>query len=298
MPTKTSEHTYFYILDHLGSTSMVLDVDGNISQSVTYIPYGEIFVEERNGAWNSPYLFNSKELDEETGLYYYGARYLNPTSGMWLSTDPLFEKYVGMSPYNYCAGNPVKIIDPTGMEGYEVNNETGEYWWNPDVTAENIAEGFTYIPTEEMLDEVVVTPKKDQKYGELFTGMTDNPLNFGTAENVRYGGDATEHGESGATSLLQVVKNFINGVADLWRTNFGKNDENPISNNSSQNNSAKDNNEVKSDTTLHIYESVRSIRYGDGVFDTKQETDTIIERYVNGKLEKSDTIKGNKPPRF
>ena len=68
---------------------MVLDVDGNISQSVTYIPYGEVFVEERNGAWNSPYLFNSNELDEETGLYYYGARYLNPTNGRWLSVDPL-----------------------------------------------------------------------------------------------------------------------------------------------------------------------------------------------------------------
>ena len=52
MSTKTSEYTYFYILDHLGSTSMVLDADGNISQSVTYVPYGEIFVEERNGTWN------------------------------------------------------------------------------------------------------------------------------------------------------------------------------------------------------------------------------------------------------
>ena len=89
MPTKTAKHTYFYIRDHLSSTSMVLDADGNISQSVTYILYGEVFEEERNGAWNLPYLFNSKELDEETGLYYYGARYLNPTSGMWLSVDPL-----------------------------------------------------------------------------------------------------------------------------------------------------------------------------------------------------------------
>ena len=65
MPTKTSKYTYFYIHDHLGSTSMVLDVDGNISQSVTYIPYGEIIVEERNGAWNSPYLFNSKEISKQ-----------------------------------------------------------------------------------------------------------------------------------------------------------------------------------------------------------------------------------------
>ena len=116
MTIKNCEYTYFYIHDHLGSTSMVLDVDGNISQSVTYIPYGEIFVEERNGSWNSPYLFNSKELDEETGLYYYGARYLNPTSAVWMSVDPLWEKNIDASPYSYCHGNPVKMIDPDGMD--------------------------------------------------------------------------------------------------------------------------------------------------------------------------------------
>jgi len=93
---------------------MVTDLDGRITQNVVYIPYGEVFVEERNGSWASPYLFNAKELDEETGLYYYGARYLNPSIALWLSTDPLQGKYPGMSPYNYCAGNPVKMVDPDG----------------------------------------------------------------------------------------------------------------------------------------------------------------------------------------
>ena len=88
-----------------------------ISQSTSYIPYGEVFVEESTAGWQSPYYFNSKELDEETGLYYYGARYLNPTEARWLSVDPLFEKYAGMSPYNYCAGNPVVMVDPDGRAG-------------------------------------------------------------------------------------------------------------------------------------------------------------------------------------
>ena len=65
MPTKIVKYTYFYILDHLGSTSLVLDGDGNVSQSVTYVPYGEIFVEERNGTWNTPYLFNFKEISKQ-----------------------------------------------------------------------------------------------------------------------------------------------------------------------------------------------------------------------------------------
>ena len=105
-----------YHVDHLGSTSLVTDIDGEITQHVAYIPYGEIFVEQRNGSWNTPYLFNAKELDEETGLYYYGARYLDPTNAAWLSVDPLFEKYVGMTPYGYCAGNPVKLVDVDGRE--------------------------------------------------------------------------------------------------------------------------------------------------------------------------------------
>ena len=104
----------FYHPDHLGSTTVVTDLDGEVTQNVAYIPYGEVFVEQRNGTWNTPYLFNAKELDEETGLYYYGARYLNPKDTRWLSVDPMFEKYAGMSPYNYCAGNPVKLVDPTG----------------------------------------------------------------------------------------------------------------------------------------------------------------------------------------
>ena len=109
-----SVNSYFYTGDYLGSTALVTDNDGNVVQSVAYIPYGEVFIEERNGTWNTPYLFNGKELDEETGLYYYGARYLNPTNGMWLSVDPMWEDYKGVSPYAYCLGNPVKHVDVEG----------------------------------------------------------------------------------------------------------------------------------------------------------------------------------------
>ena len=117
-PTMDSEEEekliFFYHPDHLGSTSYVTDADGNIAQHIEYIPYGEVFVEERNNSFSTNYLFNAKELDNETGLYYYGARYLDPTGAMWLSVDPMWEKYAGMSPYNYCMGNPVKLVDPDG----------------------------------------------------------------------------------------------------------------------------------------------------------------------------------------
>jgi len=105
---------FYYHSDHLGSTSLITDLDGNVAQHIEYIPYGEVFIEERNNTWNTPYKFNGKELDEETGLYYYGARYYDPRVSVWLGVDPVGEKYQGISVYTYCMDNPVNAVDPDG----------------------------------------------------------------------------------------------------------------------------------------------------------------------------------------
>ena len=107
---------YYYHSDHLGSSSLITNLDGEVVQHIEYVPFGEVFIEERNNKWNTPYLFNAKELDEETGLYYYGARYYDPRTSVWLSTDPLQEKYPNISTYAYTALNPVKYIDPDGKD--------------------------------------------------------------------------------------------------------------------------------------------------------------------------------------
>lgn len=66
------------------------------------------------------YSFNAKELDEETGMYYFEARYYRAPT--FTSRDPLFEKYPSISPYAYCANNPVKYVDPDGRDWYETEN--------------------------------------------------------------------------------------------------------------------------------------------------------------------------------
>ena len=66
--------------------------------------------------YQTPYKFNGKELDEETGLYYYGARYYDPRESIWMSVDPLAEKYPNVSPYVNCFDNPVKFVDPDGKD--------------------------------------------------------------------------------------------------------------------------------------------------------------------------------------
>ncbi len=135
---------YYYHTDHLGSTTFITDRNGDVAQYLAYTPYGETFIEERDV---TPYKFNDsarreqnqatlglcrteaclrakhngKELDAETGLYYYGARYYDPSAALWLGVDPLAEKYPDVSPYVYCHGNPVVRIDPDGRDEYDLN---------------------------------------------------------------------------------------------------------------------------------------------------------------------------------
>ncbi|PQL91273.1 RHS repeat domain-containing protein [Apibacter adventoris] len=131
---------YYYHADHLGSSSYITNLDAQIVQHVEYVPFGEVFIEERNQSWNTPYLFNGKELDEETGLYYYGARYYNPRESVWLSTDPLAEKYPNVSLYAYTFQNPVKFIDPTGMEPDGWGRKGNQWIYDENITQENYKE--------------------------------------------------------------------------------------------------------------------------------------------------------------
>ena len=120
---------YFYHSDYLGSSSLITDIDGNVAQHIEYIPFGEVFVEERNNSWKTPYKFNGKELDEETGLYYYGARYMDPRTSVWLSVDPLTEKYPGVGSYIYCNNNPINLVDPDGR-AWDSNQWSPVKWYS------------------------------------------------------------------------------------------------------------------------------------------------------------------------
>jgi RHS repeat-associated protein len=129
-PVSTAS-SYFYHSDHLGSSSLITDGTGALVQHIEYVPFGETFIDERNGSWSTPYLFNGKEKDEETGLHYYGARYYDSRLGVWLSVDPLAEKYPNWSSYVYTFNCPVNYTDPDGkkpMKGRWVHlSETKHY---------------------------------------------------------------------------------------------------------------------------------------------------------------------------
>jgi RHS repeat-associated protein len=119
------DNKHYYTGNHLRSTQLVTDVSGVAVQQVEYAPFGEV-VNEYNIDWSSgqvpDFKFNAKELDEESGMYYFEARYQSPP--VFISRDPLFEKYPMFSPYSYCANNPLRYIDPTG-ETIVITGEDG-----------------------------------------------------------------------------------------------------------------------------------------------------------------------------
>ena len=95
---------------------------------VTFSPksgLGPIFINNYNQSCSINFpccSFTGKERDEETGYGYFGARYMDhELMTMWLSVDPMADKYPSISPYAYCAWNPVKLVDPDGKDVWEVD---------------------------------------------------------------------------------------------------------------------------------------------------------------------------------
>ena len=171
---------FYYHSDHLGSSSYITNLDGEVVQHIEYVPFGEVFIEERNNIWNTPYLFNAKEFDEETGLYYYGARYYDPRLSLWMSTDPMQEKYANITTYCFVAANPVKFKD---LEG----------------------------------NDIIITGKENTSI-TLTTDLIDIKVNASSL-GINWGGNYTLQGEEVLSSALDIVGILDpTGIADGTNT--------------------------------------------------------------------------------
>jgi RHS repeat-associated protein len=159
-PAPDRQHWYFHP-DHLGSTSMVSNENGQLAEHIHYFPYGEVWVNENPNSAPVPYLFSAKELDPETGFYDFGARYLDPRFSKWMSADPALSKYLpeaeravasvvpslanswrshadlpgmggalqpkNLALYGYAHQNPVVIRDPDGRMAHCALVATGGF---------------------------------------------------------------------------------------------------------------------------------------------------------------------------
>ncbi len=123
-PGTDSISYHYYNKDHLGNNREVISESGTIEQVVHYYPFGTPFTDgSSTNIGLQPYLYGNKELDMMHGLntYDFGARNYNPLLPMWDRVDPKAGDYPWLSPYTYCMNNPMRIIDPVGMDIWELD---------------------------------------------------------------------------------------------------------------------------------------------------------------------------------
>ena len=158
---------------HLGSASWITDSIGIPIQHLQYLPYGEPYIDQRAAGttYSERFTFTGKEKDLETGYGYFGARYMDhELMTMWLSVDPMSDKYPSISPYAYCAWNPVRLVDPDGMDIWDLNSN-GELIWREASENDRIyARNGTYIDMDEGLLTRGQSYTKDNKYFLLHLG--------------------------------------------------------------------------------------------------------------------------------
>ena len=103
---------FFYHADHLGSVRLLTDDTGAVANTYEYDAYGRVIASSETIA--QPYGFTGRERDQESGLYYYRARYYDPVAGRFVSEDPIGLRG-GSNTYAYVGGNPIMYVDPLGL---------------------------------------------------------------------------------------------------------------------------------------------------------------------------------------
>ncbi len=148
--SKTQNNIYYYHSDHIGSSDVITDQTAAQIQHLEYAPYGEVILNE--GQDVTDYKFTGKELDE-TGLYFYGARYYDAQIGRFTiadSVEPDIDKPQSLNRYSYCLNNPLTFIDPNGnwpiSEDEDRDEDILEGWGSnlADMLDESIEEAFSF----------------------------------------------------------------------------------------------------------------------------------------------------------
>jgi RHS repeat-associated protein len=220
-----------------------------VYEHIEYTPYGELWVEHAPNVEATPFRFTGKERDSETGLYYYGARYLNPQTGMWLSTDPAMGEYIPQAPlndearkynqnlpgmggifntvnlhtYHYAGNNPVKYIDPDGRDIYTVmllgagvkivaggSVEIG-FAWDDNGNAALLLSISAGIGVEASVDMGLLAPSFTVTRGVNIDELGEVPFT-----GLRYSFDAAAEGLSVSVGLLVGV------IFDINKPDSGK----------------------------------------------------------------------------
>ena len=249
----------FALRDHIGNTRLVFtdkNASGNIDNSeilneIHYYPFGKAF----NGSWYNDataskykYLYNGKELSEEFDLnfYDYGARWLDPALGSWWEVDPMAEKYFDLSPYSYVANNPIKFIDPEGLdiwinygegqraryENGKLYNEDGSRYNGRDAFVSTVSKGLNKINSTE-IGATILSTLSSSKNDFSFVNKTVKAENGKDIQALSYSPNESGGGTISAGFLVsnlskrssQEGSNVENIAHELFHAYQGENGE-------------------------------------------------------------------------
>lgn len=182
----------YYLTDHLGSTRMIVNKDGQtVEATFDYTPFGVQITGASLPTNSTEYRFSGKELQNisDYEIYDFGARQYFPKYAIWSSVDPLSEKYYPITPYAYCVNNPIKFIDPDGNKLVSAN---GHVLWNTDPKKGNIGwtpagKSSSYYILRRHLTELQKTVTGKQQFDKLVTSDLPITIAYGRLENDEYG---------------------------------------------------------------------------------------------------------------
>jgi RHS repeat-associated protein len=127
------------------------------------------------------FTFSAKEKDSETGLSYFGSRYYSSDLSIWLSVDPMSDKYASTSPYAYCRNNPIVLYDPNGMFDDWVMDKYGVIYWDEnakDQSTTKFGEHYLGRAGQRSYGTAVVNYKSDGTWSFM------NPVEISSSNNT------------------------------------------------------------------------------------------------------------------
>ena len=167
------------------------------------------------------YTFSAKEKDTETGLSYFGSRYYSSDLSIWLSVDPMAHKYPSLSPYVYCANNPIKLVDPNGEEIAPIYDTHGNFLGTDDeglkgkaivMKKENFKQGMSHKDalSNNLGSKGLVDEYAKQNLLEHYSGLAERPDYDGYLTKAE--ADAWWRGKSGQPLYVDQSKIELPGI--------------------------------------------------------------------------------------
>ena len=202
----------FYIRDYQGNNRVLVDYSGNAIERYDYYPYGGLFGEVNPEQWR---LYGGKELQTVNGLnlHDFHARWQDYATGRFTTQDSLAEKYHALSPYIYCAGNPIMLTDPSGMRFEYAEDMTPKQREQLDVIITSLKESDLFMIVYEAIEvsKEVVTLQfgetvKDN-HGKNVPGQFEPNTEDNTGGNITFD---TNHELSAAVVAEELYHSYQN----------------------------------------------------------------------------------------